>query len=138
VARWLAQRRPGTFLSLVLFGVGLPMYLFTVNRLNTPEQWPIFSGGALILGLAVGRGWALLGGVAVIPALWSTGPGAGEGNSYLVLVFLPLAVLSIAAGVLVHRGIARLIAVRLERFSGGKTLWDSLLSGGHASGKRSE
>jgi len=122
----------------VLFGFGLPMYLFTVNRLNTPEQWPIFSGGALILGLAVGRGWALLGGVAIIPALWSTGPGAGEGNSYLVLVFLPLAFVSIAAGVLVHRGIARLIARRTERTSRVKTCWDLLLGGGQEPVQRSE
>lgn len=130
VARWLAQRRPGTVLSLVLFGFGLPAYVFTVSELDLPDRhWVIFFSSSVILGFAVGRGWALLGAIAVIAALWSTGPGAGEGNAYTIWVFFPLAILSIAAGVLVHRLIARLIAVRLERSSGDKTLWDVLRSG---------
>lgn len=136
LARRLARAGPGVVLSLALFALSVPAYFLTVIHLNMPEQWLTFFGLALLLGFAVGRGWSVAAAAVVLAGVFVDGPGeeSAEGTGYAVVIYFPFAVLSIAAGVLVHRGLARLIALRAQRECSGKTVWDCLLGGGHPNG----
>jgi hypothetical protein len=91
---------------VVVVGV---LYGYSVTLLDLPEQIELLLAAGVVVGLAVGRWPAVAAAAPVAIATWLGADGGGQdAEAVALLVYLPAAAASVAAGVAMRLSAARL------------------------------
>jgi hypothetical protein len=103
--------RPTASAALLAVGAvaGSTLYGYLLTTANLPEEWGYWLGGAVVLGLLIGRWYTVLGALATVALpLDHEGGGAAEATVLTIFVYLPGAALGIAVGVGIRKAIRTL------------------------------
>jgi hypothetical protein len=103
--------RPSASAALlaVVAVAGSALYGYVLTTVDLPEEWGFWLGGAVVLGLLIGRWYTVLGALATLALpLDHEGGGAAEVTVVTIFVYLPAAALGIALGVGIREAIRML------------------------------